>query len=354
MKNRWLKETIKYIIILIVAAIIGAILIVIKGEDPIKLAGATFKLALGSRSGIASTLRWASPVIITGLAAAVAFRVRITNIGVEGQLYCAAVVTGILASSIVGVAPVYVTIIAILGGMVAGALFALIPAILLVKWGVNEVLSTMMLNYVAVSGTEYLVKTFFMDSTATVPRLIATKDIIAGSQLPKLMPPYDLNISLIIGVILCIIMFLMYRFTKLGYILNTVGGNRRFARYGGVNIVGMTFLIFIISGAIGGFAGSAEVLGIHYKFINGFSSGIGWDGMLVSLIAKNNPIGIIFSGLFWGFLKNCGFIVERISDVNRWTIYVIQAIIVLMVTADFYIRPFFLKRTAKKESEQSC
>lgn len=158
------------------------------------------------------------------------------------------------------------------------------------------------------------------------------------------MPPHALNSSLILGILLCVLFFLLYRYTRLGYVLNTLGGNKRFARYGGFNIKALTYLVFFLSGAVGGIGGSAEVLGVHHKFINGFSASIGWDGLLVSLIAKNNPLGIIFAGLFWGLLKNAGFIVERISDVNRWTIYVLQAVIVLLVTADVYLRPRIMRR----------
>ncbi len=352
MKRQWIDETLKYLLILIIAAIIGAILILIKGEDPLKLAGEVFRYALGTRAGIASTLRWASPVILTGLGIAIAFRVGIGNIGVEGQLYVAALVTAILGYSLTSLAPLTLKIVAISGGMIAAALYALIPAFLLVKWRVNEILSTMMLNYVATWGTEYVVRAFFMESTAVVPRLIATREILPEARLGQLMPPYDLNTSLIIGVVLCVLFYLMYRYTRLGYMLNTLGGNKRFARYGGLNITALTFLVFALSGAVGGIGGSAEILGIHRKFINGFSAGIGWDGLLVSLIAKNNPLGIIPAGLFWGLLKNSGFIVERISSVNRWTIYVLQAVIVLLVTADLYVRPYLKRKaTATKQRE---
>ncbi len=339
MKTNWPREVLKYLVIIIIAMVIGAILIYAKGADPFKLARQVIHYALGTRSGMATTLRWSAPVIMTGLAVAIAFRVNIGNIGVEGQLYFGAMVSGIVASYTAGIAPLALKIIAIGCGMLAGALYAMIPALLLVKWNVNEIVSTMMLNYVAISGTEYIVKTFFMEPGATVPNQIATKEIVPGTQLGLLMPPYDLNSSLIFGVLLCIIFFLFYKYIRLGYILNTVGGNKRFARYGGVNITQITFLVFAISGAIGGLAGTSEILGIHHKFINSFSAGIGWDGLLVSLIAKNNPLGIIAAGLFWGFLKNAGFIVERISDVNRWTIYVLQAVIVLLVTADLYVTP---------------
>ena len=216
----------------------------------------------------------------------------------------------------------------------------------------HMILTTMMLNYVAQWGTEYIVRTFLMGgSTSLVPLQIATPDILPGAHLAKLMPPYDVNISLIFGVVLCLAFFFIYRFTRLGYVLNTLGGNKRFAQYGGINIKKMTYLVFALSGFIGALGGISEILGVQGKFINSFSLGIGWNGLLVSLIAKNNPIGVIFAGLFWGFLQNSGLIVERSGNVDRWTFYVVQAVIVLLVTADLYIRPRFLKRKEKRSLE---
>lgn len=353
MRKDWIDEVIKYILILIIAAIVGVILVKSRGEDPIPLTKEVIKYALGTRSGIAATLRWASPVILTGLGTSIAFKANVSNIGVEGQLYVAALATAILGYSISSSSPFIVKGITILGGMIAASLYALIPAFLLVKFGVNEILSTMMLNYVAIWGTEYIVRDFLMDTDALVPLQIATQEIVPEAYLTELMPPYQLNTSLILGIVLCIVFFVLYRFTTLGYKLNTLGSNKRFARYGGLNVKCLTYLVFILSGAIGGLGGSAEVLGIHHKFINSFSSNIGWDGLLVSLIAKNNPIGIIFSGLFWGLLKNCGFIVERISNVNRWTIYILQAVIVLLVTADIYLRPYLKKVRDRQAKEAS-
>lgn len=352
MKKDWIDEVLKYIFILIIAVIVGVVLVRSRGENPIDLVKEVVKYALGTRSGIAATLRWASPVILTGLGISIAFRVNIGNIGVEGQLYVAALATAIIGYSISSPSPIIVKAVAIVGGMIAASLYALIPAFLLVKFGVNDILSTMMLNYVAIWGTEYIVRDFLMDTEALVPLQIATREVVPEAYLTELMPPYQLNSSLILGIVLCIVFFVLYRFTTFGYKMNTLGGNKRFAQYGGLNVKGLTYLVFIISGAIGGLGGSAEILGIHHKFINGFSSNIGWDGLLVSLIAKNNPLGIIPAGLFWGLLKNSGFIVERISNVNRWTIYILQAVIVLLVTADIYLRPYLKKVLEDKRKKR--
>jgi ABC-type uncharacterized transport system permease subunit len=340
MKKTWMDETIKYLVILVIALVVGALLIIARGEDPLQIGALIVQKGLGTRSGIANTLRYATPVIITGLAAAIAFRVNIANIGVEGQLYVGGLVSAILAYSLTSLAPLPLKLVSILGGGMAGAAFAMIPAFLLVKWGVNEILTTMMLNYVAQWGTEYIVRTFLMGgSTSLVPLQIATPDILSGAKLAKLMPPYDTNTSLIMGIVLCLAFYFIYRFTRFGYILNTLGGNKKFAQYGGININQMTYLVFALSGFIGSLGGISEILGVQGKFINSFSNGIGWNGLLVALIAKNNPIGVIFAGLFWGFLQNSGLIVERAGNVDRWTFYVVQAVIVLLVTAKLYLKP---------------
>lgn len=351
MKRSWGEETLKYVLILAIGVAIGALLIIARGEDPIKIGELIVRRGLGTRSGIANTLRYATPVIITGLAAAIAFRVNIGNIGVEGQLYVGALVSGILAYSLTSLAPLPLKLVSILGGMTASALFALIPAFLLVQWGVDEILTTLMLDYVAPWGTEYLVRVFFMGgSKSLVPLQIATPEILPGAHLTKLMPPYDLTTAFPLAIILCVLFFLIYRYTRFGYVLNTLGGNKRFAEYGGINIKRMTYLVFGLSGFIGGLGGISEILGVQGKFINSFSNGIGWNGLLVCLIAKNNPIGVIFAGLFWGFLQNSGLLVEQSGNVDRWTFYVVEAVMVLLVTADLYLKPFLSKRMKKESS----
>lgn len=334
--KKWIDESIKYIIILVVALSIGSILIIIRGESPFAIASIIVR-GIFTRAGIANTLRYATPVIITGLATAIAMRANIGNIGVEGQLYVGALVSAVLAYTLTGISPLPLKVLSILGGMCAGALYAMIPALLLVYLGVNEILTTLMLNYVAIFGTEYLVRTFLMGgSTSNVPLQIATPAILPGAKLSVIMPPYDVTSALVIGILLCIITFMVYKYTKYGYILNTFGANKKFAFYGGVKINRIALLVFALSGFIGAFGGISEVLGVQGKFINNFSAGIGWDGILVSLIAKNNPIGVIFSGILWGFIKNSGFIAEQSTNVDRWTFYLIQAVIVLLVTADLY------------------
>lgn len=338
-----LDEVIKYMVVIIIGLAIGFILIYIKGENPFTLTKDVLNYALRTKTGIFSTLRWASPIILSGLAVSIAFKVNIGNIGAEGQIYVGGLIAAILGYSIQGVGAILHKLILIIGSMIGGALFSLIPALLLVSYGVNEIVSTMMLNYVAIWGTEYIVKTLLMDTEAAVPRLIATREILPTASLGKLIPPHQLNSSFLLGIFLCIIFFLIYKYLTIGYELETLGKNKNFARYGGISVKQMVFLVFAISGAIGGLTGATEIMGTHYKFVNDFSAGIGWDGLLVALIAQNNPIGVIFAGLFWGFLKNCGFIVERISNVDRWTIKVVQASMVFLITAKIYFLPYLQK-----------
>jgi general nucleoside transport system permease protein len=342
-RKEWVDELIRYGIVLLVSLIIGGLLIYLRGENPFTLAIEVFGHVFGSRLGIASTLRWAAPVIITGMGGAVAARIGIANLGLEGQLYVAALATAILGYRLQGLPPFTFKIVITLGGMIMAAAFALIPATLYIRWGVNEVLSTLMLNYVAILGTEWIVKTFLMEESARVVNLISTPEIRPEAQLSSLMPPYDLTISLVVGIVLCIVFYLIYGYTSAGYSFNTLGGNRKFARYGGMEIKKIMLLTFALSGAIAGLAGSMQVMGVHRKFINGFSASIGWDGLLVGWLAQNNPILILVFGLFWGLLKNVGFMVERVSDVSRWSIYVMQAVLVLLITAKFNLRSLLKK-----------
>jgi len=340
LKNVFLEEFLRYTISILVSVSLGIILLYFEGENLRELIPEIGRIIFTTRSGIANSLRWASPVIITGLAVAIGFRAGVGNIGVEGQLYVGALVSAIAGYSLASLSSfsILFKFVLMLLAMISGAIYALIPGMLLIFLNINEILSTMMFNYVAIWGTEYIVKTFLMEAQSAVPRLIATREILSEAYLSRLMPPYQLNLSLIIGIVLCIVFYILYKNTVIGYEFETTGHNKLFALQGGINPIRTTLLAFAISGGIGGLAGATEVMGIHHKFINGFSSGLGWDGLLVAMIARNNPLGVIAAGIFWGFLKNTGLTLERISDVSRWVVYLVQAFVVLLITAK--IDPF--------------
>lgn len=346
-KNQLLLEFIKYFIALFLGIIIGAILIILKGENPLVAYYMLFKGALGSRAALAQTLRWTTPAILTGLATAIGFRIGVFNLGVEGQLYIGALVAAIVGYAVPFANRVH-AIVALLLGSLAGGLYALLPAILWMRYRINEIVNTLMLNYVAYLLTEYITRHFLMEnSVSAVPKQIVSPEIANSAKLPLLMPPYQANIGFIVAIILALVLSYLFFRTSTGYTLNIIGQNPSFASYGGVNVRRLGTVAFIVSGMIGGLTGALEILGVHHQFAANFSVNLGFDGVLIALLAKTNPLGIIVVGFFWGILKNGALAMERMTSANKIVIQVVQALFVLFLTVDTgVVKQLLAKRVA--------
>ena len=333
-KRQILLGVYRYGIALIIGTLVGSLFIAAKGEDPIFAYKVLVEGAFVGRAAVAQTLRWATPAILSGLAVTLAFRAGVSNMGVEGQLYVGALVSAMVGYSI-SLPPVIHTVFALLCGGLAGAAWELVPAYLKMKFGINEIVNTLMLNYVASLFTEYLVRVFIMGSSAAaVPSQVVTPQIAVTATLPKLMPPYQANIGLVLGIFMAVALYTFFRRTVKGYELDLAGRNPSFVQYGGVDVKKLTFSAFLASGFIGGLVGAVEILGVHYKFAAQFSSNLGFDGLLIALLARLNPLAVIPVGFLWGALRNGAYTMERMTSVSRMVIQVVQALFVLFITVD--------------------
>jgi simple sugar transport system permease protein len=281
------------------------------------------------------SLRTASPLIITGLAALVVFRSGFIFLGLEGSLYFGAFI-GVLAG--IYVAPSVPLplqcLLAMLAGAGGGALWALLPAWLKTRWRVDEIVSSLMLNYVAVLLVDHLVFSYFQDPAAgTSAERALTLPVAAGVRLPFIWERYGLTIAILIGVVMMIGAVWFYRSSRWAYEADMAGANRRFARYGGINVTRVGLVSMVASGAIAGLAGSTETLGNYGRFVGGFSSDLGFDGLTVALMGRLNPLGTLAAALFLGALKNGGASMELAVNVPRDLVVVLQGLIVLTVTA---------------------
>lgn len=323
-----------YLISTILVLIIASALILIQGSNPIEAFYEMVNGALGSTSAIASSIRWSTPVIISSMAAVVAQKSGINNLGIEGQIYFGALTSAMVGAYVQG--PGYVVIpLAILAGAVAGLLYAVVPALLKVYWSIDEMITTLMLNYVAIQVTEYLTMMIMGLSTDTNPDMIATPEILEHARLTRIMPPYQASAGIFIGLGIAVIIFILYKYTRLGYEWKMIGRNRIFAKYGGIKYLKHYFIIFLCSGAIAGICGAVEILGPHLRFRTNFSSNMGWDGIMVALVAKNNPAAAVVVSLVWGMIKAGSMSMERMTSVNRILVTLVQALFVLFITVDF-------------------
>lgn len=226
-----LSECTSYVIAFILVVLIASVLIVVQGANPIEAFGWMIKGAVGSKSAIASSIRWSTPVIIASTAAVIAQKSGINNLGIEGQLYFGALTTAVCAVYVQGPALV-VMLVSILAGALAGMLYSVIPAILRLFFNIDEMLTSLMLNYAAIQFTEFITMQVMGLDSNTNPDMIATAEMPEGIGLFRFMQPYQADIGFFIGIALAVLVYLLYRYTRVGYEWKLIGQNPEFAKYG--------------------------------------------------------------------------------------------------------------------------
>ncbi|MGC4026746.1 MAG: ABC transporter permease [Mesorhizobium sp.] len=333
----FIQGFVRYAVAVLLVLAIGSLILALDGKNPVEVFAKIIERSAVGEANIGRSLRWAAPVIIAGLAGLVAWRSGALNLGIDGQIYLGAFVGAVAGYAIEAPAGLHIPI-AILCGAAAGAAWTLLPALLKLFVNVNEMVTTLMMNYIAVYLTTYLtIMLIGQDASNTNPDYLSTQKILDTAKLARLLPPSQVSTSLFMALGLSVLIFLVLRFSTSGYEMNMTGRNERNARYAGISTKTLMLGTFLASGAIAGVAGATEILGVHYKFQPNFATGLGWDGIMVMLIAKMNPLAVVLVGLLWGMLKNGAFAIERELGVNRMMVIVLQALFVLFVTTDLRV-----------------
>jgi len=312
---------------------IGAIIIILIGENPLTTYNIMFGKTLFEWNGFLKTLHFASPLILTGLAIAITFKASIFNMGVEGQLLVGGFFACVIGFCFEGLNPVVHVIFGLLTGITCGMIFALIPAILKAYFKVNEIVVTLMLNYAAIEILRILTQTIYRDigsgyvSTPTVAGSIMFNRI-GGTRLTLFFP---------ITIIVFVIMYIVFKKSRLGYEVTAVGKNPEFAEASGMNIKRKIIYIMLISGALSGLAGAGYMFSEKFKYTLDFSGnpGLGWDGMLIALLGRCSPIGIIIAAIFYSSLKTGGDSINIFTNVPKEIVSVIQGLTILFLSIRF-------------------
>lgn len=307
----------------------GGIIILISGYDPIFAYITLFRGAFGSVYSLCGTLARATPIIFTGLAMTVAFLVNAANLGAEGQLYLGAFFAFLCGYLISVPAPLHVPL-ALLMGALGGVLWAALPALLKVKRGVHEIVTTMMMNGIAVLLTDYLTMHQFLDPAALI--LGATPFIYETAVLPRIVHGTSLSASFIIGLICVIGVYYLLKRTSLGYEIRVVGLNPKAAEYGGISVSKVWLLGMLMSGALAGLAGAGVTMGTYRRFLVRFSTGYGLpDGIVVALIGRRNPIGVVLAGIFIGALYTGSIYMRLATHIPKELVLAMMGIIIVFV-----------------------
>lgn len=331
---------------IVLAVLVGAIVMVCFGYDPVEAYSALMKGAFGTLPAFTSTLTKSVPIMLTGLAVAVAFKCGVFNIGAEGQLLMGSLfagIAGIYIDFLPAILHVPVTLAAaILGGM----LWAFIPAVMKQKFQVNVVIGTIMFNYIAQFLLQYMILgPMKADGVAT-----STDPLQASALLPKLLEaPNVLNLGYIIALVAAFAIYFLMQHTTRGYEMRAVGINPTASRWNGINVEQNMFLALVISGALAGLAGGIEVTGSLRKVVVGASSGYGFNGIPVALIAHNNPIIIIFSSLLLAAMKTGSMLMQTSAGVSKNVVDMVQGFIIVFLCAEHVFRYYIRKIMAKKQ-----
>lgn len=326
-----LTNVARTLITLALALIAGALIMALSGKDPVNAYSVMLNSAFGSERAIANTFLAATPLIFTGLATLIAFRAGIFNVGVEGSLYLGAFAAAWAGFTFTDLPAIIIVPLAFILAGVIGGVWGMIPGYLKARYKVDEVVTTIMLNYVAILFTDYLVNGPFL-----VPGMsnAMSAEVSPQAQLPRIIERAQWNISFFfaLGVFL-FVLFLLKR-TALGYEIRVLGSNPLFARWSGMPARRIIVTVMFISGFIGGLGGAGQALGVHYRFISGFSQGLGFDGIVVALLGRNNPIGALIAALFFGALRNGGSTMELFTRIPRDLIDILIALIIFFIAID--------------------
>jgi simple sugar transport system permease protein len=310
--------------------------------NPVTAIAALFQGALGSEQGIAETLVQTSALIFAGLGVAIAFRAGLFNIGAEGQI-----VAGGLCTAVAGAAlhlPAVLEVpLCLLAGAAGGAIWGGIAGVLRARFGASEVITTIMLNYVAFLGSSYLVSGP-LRGDANAPE---TAPIAASAVLPALISNTRLTAALPIAIALALALAWWLRRSVAGYELRAVGSAERAARYAGVDPGRVIVQAMAMAGALAGLAGATEVLGLLHRFNAGLSPGYGFTSIAVALLGGSDPIGVVFSAFFFGVLQNGALAMQALAGVPKDLVSVIEGLVILFVAARrFSSGRTFLRRPA--------
>lgn len=326
---------------LILALILSAILMLVLGYSPIEAYTYMLYGIFGNTRNLATTLGAATPLIFAGLAMAVGDQAGVFNIGGEGQI-----VVGAMAAAAVGqlqgLPPLFHIPLCMASAAAAGGIWAAIAALLKVKMNINEVIVTIMLNYVAVYFVGYLVMNPFKAEGMT-----ARTDTISDSAvLPSLVRNTRLNAGIFIAVAFAVILWFMLKHSAAGYELRCVGHNPSAAETAGIRSTKYIYLSLFVSGAIAGIGGAVEVMGIHHYYIADMTANYGYDGIAVAVMGGDNPIGTVISALIFGALKAGSSNMNRMTDIPADLISVLQAFVIILVATP-YILTWIVARTKR-------
>lgn len=334
-----------------IGLVIGALFVAASGNDPVRAYAALLQGAFGTPYDITETIVSAIPLTLTGLSVALAFRTGLFNIGAQGQLLVGALAAGWAGSQFAALPGPVLLPLVIAFGIAGGAFYGGIVGLLKAVRGVNEVITTIMLNYTVVFVMHWLLQNGPMTAQNALGTPASTP-IGAGARLPVILPNDIVPFSrLHAGVILAALAVLAFWFllwrTPLGYRLRAVGLGARAAAQAGIDPAKHMVLVMAIAGGFAGLGGMVEVSGVFGRVYDGFSSSYGFDAIAVALLGKNSPLGIVAAALLFGAFVHGGAFMQSSAGISSNLVAIVQAVVLFVIAAEALVRSLGRRRGRK-------
>lgn len=331
----------------LIALATGAVFLAVMGFSPAAIYAKMFGGALGTRYGITETVVKAIPLMLAALGVSVAFRMKLWNIGAEGQIYMGAFAASWVALSFPDLPPCIIIPAMMLAGMIGGALWGLIPAIPRAFAGTNETITTLMLNYVAILWVDYLVYGPWKDPQGF--NFPITPQFSPAAFLPA-FGNTRVHMGLVMGIFAAAVLYVVLNYTKWGYEIKVIGESREAAEYAGMKVIKNMLLVMALSGSLAGLAGMTEVSGITHRLQHGLSPGYGYSAIIIAWLSRLNPWAIVVVSFLFAALLVGGYSVQTIG-LSAAIATMIQGMILFAVLASEFFSVYSFKLVREKGVE---
>ncbi len=336
----WVKTVIPVAAVL-VTFLVTSILIILAKANPFAAYYHLLIAPLSSKFSLLEVLVKSTPLILTGIAVAVAFNSGYYNIGAEGQLYAGAIAAAWVGANLTSLPAIAAIPLMLVLGFLAGILWALIPAILKIKLKVDEVVTTLLMNSVMVYVVSWLLNGVWRNPETGAQQ---SPEFFAAARYIRLVPKSRLHLGFIIALVVVVIIYILIKKTPLGLKMRAVGASKVGAQFAGINVSRTMLISALISGGIAGIAGVGEIAGIHYHLINELSNGYGYTGIIAATLGGLNPIGVLVAALFIGLIGTGAFNVSMALHVPVYLGDVVQSTLLLVTLAMLLLQNYRIKR----------
>ncbi len=339
-----LTPVISSLVAILMAFVIGGLFLEATGKDALEAYRIMVERGLFSHTGITETLKKMAPLLIVSSGLLIALRAGVWNIGIDGQFMVGALCAAVTGAALAGDVPdPLMWLLAGVAGFIGGVAWAFVPAILRTRFGLNEIITTLMMNYVALNVTAWLVKGPAKDPNIVAPQ---TRQIPLGNRLPYI-PGTEVHIGLLVGFVCIILVALLFRSTVPGFMLDVIGRNRRAAVHAGIPVATLMIAALLASGGFAGLAGANDVLGVQGLFKGNWNPGYGFTAFALVYLARLNSLLIVPFAFFFSFLIIGGDSMARRADVPTYFVELLEGLMLLCFAFTVYLERRWTSRAPK-------